>query len=51
MARPDADDPGLPLKLEPCSNGEYIPSPASKIVRRTVEETNRIADVLSLIHI
>ena len=45
MARPDADDPGLPLKLEPCSNGEYIPSPASKIVRRTVEETNRIADV------
>ena len=45
MAQPDLTEPGLPLKLEPCSNGEYVPSPASKIVRRTVNETNRIADV------
>ena len=45
MAQPDPTEPGLPLKLEPCSNGEYVPSPASKIVRRTITETNRIADV------
>ena len=44
MARSDPTDPGLPLKLEPCSNGEYIPSPASNIVKRTIAETNRIAD-------
>ncbi len=47
MARPDPTDPGLPLKLEACSNGEYIPSPASSIVRRTIRETNRIADTRS----
>ena len=47
MARPDPAEPGLPLKLEPCSNGEYLPSPASKIVRRTIAETNRVADVRS----
>ena len=44
MARPDPTHPGLPLKLEPCSNGEYVPSPASSIVKRTIEETNRVAD-------
>ena len=45
MARVDPPDPGLPLKLEPCSNGEYVPTPASRIVRRTIEQTNQIADV------
>ena len=45
MAHADPPDPGLPLKLEPCSNGEYIPEPASRIVRRTIEETRRLADV------
>ena len=45
MARSEPSDPGLPLKLEPCSNGEYIPEPASRIVRRTVQETNELADV------
>ena len=44
MARVDPPDPGLPLKLEPCSNGEYVPSPASKIVRKTIEQTHSIAD-------
>ena len=47
MAQPESDDPGLPLKLEPCSNGEYVPSPASSIVRRTIEETHRVADLRS----
>ena len=45
MAARDPQDPGLPLKLEPCSNGEYIPRPASKIVRNTIEKTNEIADI------
>jgi len=27
------DDPGLPIKLAPCSNGEYAPPPASPRVR------------------
>ena len=47
MAQPESDDPGLPLKLEPCSNGEYVPSPATSIVRRTIEETHRVADLRS----
>ena len=45
MAKPDPSDPGLPLKLEPCSNGEFVPQPASRIVRRTIEMTNRITGV------
>ncbi len=44
MARRDPDDPGLPLKLEPCSNGEFIPPRASDIVRNTIQQTNKIAD-------
>ena len=44
MAHPELPEPGLPLKLEPCSNGEYLPTPASRVVRRTVEETNRLVD-------
>jgi predicted TIM-barrel fold metal-dependent hydrolase len=27
------DDPGLPIKLHPCSNGEYMPAPATDVVR------------------
>ena len=45
MARSDQPDPGLPLKLEPCSNGEFAPAPASRIVRQTIAQTNEIADV------
>ena len=29
------DDPGLPIKLGPCSNGEYVPPPPSPLVRET----------------
>lgn len=44
MAHADHPDPGLPLKLEPCSNGEYEPAPSSQIVRRTIDETNRTVE-------
>jgi hypothetical protein len=34
-AEPD-DDPGLPIKLNPCSNGEFVAPPPSAVVRETV---------------
>ena len=30
------EDPGLPITLGPCSNGEYDPVPASPVVRETI---------------
>jgi predicted TIM-barrel fold metal-dependent hydrolase len=30
------DHPGLPVKLHPCSNGEYEPPPATEVVREAV---------------
>ena len=44
MAREELPDPGLPIKLEPCSNGEFMPLPASPLVRRTIETANRVVD-------
>ncbi len=44
MARPEPSDPGLPIKLEPCSNGEFDPPPVTPLVRRTIERTNRAVD-------
>lgn len=44
MATQEPPDPGLPIKLEPCSNGEYVPRPPSPLVRRTIERTNAIVD-------
>ena len=40
MAQPEPPDPGLPIKLGPCSNGEFEPLPASDLVRRTVDLAN-----------
>ncbi len=31
MGKVDDDDPGLPLKLWPCSNGEYVPAPLDEL--------------------
>ena len=44
MARPEPSDPGLPIKLEPCSNGEVAPTPLSPTVRRVVRRTNEAVD-------
>jgi hypothetical protein len=38
------DDPGLPIKLNPCSNGEFAPPPASDRVRETVRLARRMCD-------
>jgi uncharacterized protein len=34
-------DPGLPIKLGPCSNGEYPPRPASALVREASRRARR----------
>ncbi len=44
MAQPEHPDPGLPIKLGPCSNGEFEPAPASDLVRRTIELTNEAVE-------
>jgi hypothetical protein len=41
---PAEDDPGLPIKLGPCSNGEYIPKPASRFTREVARRTREVAD-------
>jgi len=43
MARRD-DDPGLPIKLHPCSNGEFVPPPATPVVREAVRRARDQAD-------
>jgi len=37
-------DPGLPLKLGPCSNGEYPPRPASPVVREAARRARRMSE-------
>lgn len=44
MARRE-DDPGLPIKLHPCSNGEFIPPPASPVVREAARRARAQAEV------
>ena len=50
--RRDDEDPGLPIKLGPASNGEYLPEPLSPVVteaiRRAREECDRNARRLGM---
>jgi uncharacterized protein len=32
------DDPGLPIKFGPCSNGEYVPAPLTAVERVAIRE-------------
>jgi len=43
----DPDDPGLPIKLHPCSNGEYVPPAASPVVHETIRRAREEADRLA----
>jgi uncharacterized protein len=43
VARSD-DDPGLPIKLGPCSNGEYDPLPLSPVVEEATRRTRQLCD-------
>ncbi len=40
----DEDDPGLPLKLWPCSNGEYLPAPLDALRREAMRRARDAAD-------
>ena len=40
MARAEPPDPGLPMKLGPCGNGEYQPPPPTPLTRETVRRAN-----------
>ncbi len=44
-ARRHDDDPQLPIKFGPASNGEYDPYPTTPLVRETVKRTFELADV------
>jgi predicted TIM-barrel fold metal-dependent hydrolase len=43
MGRPE-DDPGLPIKFGPCSNGEFVPPPLSALEREAIERARRDCD-------
>lgn len=52
MARPEPPDPGLPIKLDRCSNGEFVHPPLSPVVREarrraweSIEQTARRMDM------
>ncbi|MGH2684026.1 MAG: amidohydrolase family protein [Actinomycetota bacterium] len=40
----DDDDPGLPIKLGPCSNGEYDPVPLTPALREFVRRARELCD-------
>jgi predicted TIM-barrel fold metal-dependent hydrolase len=44
MAREDDEDPGLPIKLGPCSNGEYEPEPLSPVLRETIRRAREACE-------
>ena len=44
MARPDPPDPGLPIKLAPCGNGEFQPAPATPLAREAARRAEAAVD-------
>lgn len=44
MAKPEAPDPGLPIKLGPCGNGEFQPQPANALAREAHRRANAEVD-------
>ena len=40
MARAEPPDPGLPIKLVPCGNGEFNPRPPTELAREVVRRAN-----------
>ncbi len=43
----DLPDPGLPIKLGPCSNGEYDPEPITPVISEVIKRSYAEADVVS----
>ncbi len=44
MARAEPPDPGLPIKLEPCGNGEFVPPPPTALAREVVRRANEAVE-------
>ncbi len=44
MERAHDDDPGLPLKLWPCSNGEYLPAPLDELRAEAMRRARAAAE-------
>src|SRR5919109_5618621 len=38
---PPEDDPGLPIKFGPCSNGEFVPAPLTAVEREAIRRARR----------
>ena len=38
------DDPGLPIKFGPCSNGEYVPAPLTPVEREAMRRARVACD-------
>lgn len=47
IAHWDDTDPGLPIKLAPASNGEYVPPPPSDLVREAMRRTRLESDAMA----
>jgi hypothetical protein len=39
-----AEDPGLPIKFGPCSNGEYVPAPLTAVEREAIKRSRWASD-------
>ncbi len=44
MARPEPPDPGLPIKLGVCGNGEFVPPPQTALQREVIERSELAVD-------
>src|SRR6266508_5442746 len=38
------DDPGLPIKFGPCSNGEFVPAPLTAVEREAIKRARRACE-------
>jgi uncharacterized protein len=44
VSRREDEDPGLPVKLNPCSNGEFMPEPKPAVLRESVRRARELSE-------
>jgi uncharacterized protein len=44
VGRRDDEDPGLPIKLNPCSNGEFLPEPMPPVLREAERRARELSE-------
>jgi predicted TIM-barrel fold metal-dependent hydrolase len=44
VVRHDDEDPGLPIKLNPCSNGEFLPEPMPPVLREAERRARDLSE-------